>query len=396
MKLKNIFCLLLCVTTISGCANNVTKGKVGDVKERNYNTGNELQKSSTKNENSNKDLKKISDNMEKQQKQIAYDEMDQRLLEFYTQPLQDEFEFYGRFSNLGYAYIIGSCKEKQSSISKRQLGPKRSEFPEIDFNQDYIQLGNWSDKQKFSAVYSLPGVQTFFRNEDGTKIYLGIRQPETADIGLIFDRLVNEKEETYLEELYNKKMQALPPVDGPFLQIRKLIHGKAYDEYFPISNEKFSELTSDDTKVNTKEIDKTGISLYTSINTWKEGEKRLEHINKAVLNYSREQGLFQSQSLDDITDIAKIQVFQKNGKNPTKEIEDIKAIQQVVTILKKSKYTDISGCPYTNLLVFTQKDGSKIELQLASDGCDGFVLGDYACYTPGKAEWKILSKILGI
>lgn len=35
-------------------------------------------------------------------------------------------------------------------------------------------------------------------------------------------------------------------------------------------------------------------------------------------------------------------------------------------------------------------------LQFAADGCDGFILGDYACYTPGRAEWDRMRNLLGM
>lgn len=56
--------------------------------------------------------------------------------------------------------------------------------------------------------------------------------------------------------------------------------------------------------------------------------------------------------------------------------------------------TELGGCPYTELVVLTKRDGSTIELQLATDGCDGFISGSYACFTPGREQWNVLCELL--
>ena len=69
-------------------------------------------------------------------------------------------------------------------------------------------------------------------------------------------------------------------------------------------------------------------------------------------------------------------------------------IREVENILKNAELADVTGCPYVDMVTLEKADGSTVELQFAADGCDGFILGDYACYTPGRAEWDRLKGLL--
>lgn len=401
MKTIKSICLLFCAIFLTSCANPSNGEPAGTVEPVKKN--NQVQQnvdSIMNNSNEMADIERIaklqnlSIDMENQLPQIKYNEMDGRLLEFYTQPLQEEYEFYGRFSNLGYAYIIGICKEKTASLNNLQLGPNRSEFPMIDLNQNYIQLGNWSGEQQFEPIYQFQGIHSFFMSSDGKEIYLGVNQPEDADLGIIFDRIVNENEKEYFEQLNTVKAKALPPVDGAFIQVRRLWHGKYYCEYVSISQEKFDEIINDRSKVESGKIDKTAIELYTSIHTWREGETRLNYINQLMFEEAKNQSLMKVLALSELKDIKKIEINRAGNNSGSKVIEDINIVSKIEEILDNSHTTEMGGCPYVDLLILTKMDGSKIELQLAADSCDGFILGSYTCFTPGKENWKVLKKYI--
>lgn len=59
-----------------------------------------------------------------------------------------------------------------------------------------------------------------------------------------------------------------------------------------------------------------------------------------------------------------------------------------------SHFTEGGGSSYTDLVILTKTNGNTVELQLAADGCDGFVSGSYTCFTPGKEQWKELRELL--
>ena len=48
--------------------------------------------------------------MEEETPEIKYMDMEEDLLKFYTKPIKDDYKFLGRFSDNGYAYILGISK----------------------------------------------------------------------------------------------------------------------------------------------------------------------------------------------------------------------------------------------------------------------------------------------
>jgi len=388
IKINKLTFLVVCVLLLSGCT------------DRSY----EQEKERTEQDSGEASyheaiakLEKLSVVMENQLPQIKYGEMDKRILDFYTESIKEEYVFYGRFSNLGYSYIMGVCKGENNPLAELQLGPKRGEFPMIDYNENYIQLGTWLDDQQFESVYQFPGIHTLFMSEYGEMLFLGINQPEDANLGIVFDQIINNGEQEYLELLHSKKAQILPPVVGAFIQVRSLEKGKYHCAYLPISQDEIDRIAYDESKIADEEIEKTAIAFYTSIGNWRNGENSIAPgINQAMLEKAKSHSLIKTHKLSEIEDIKRIELCKVNSPSVWKVIEDADTIKKVEDILRNSHFTQLGGCPYKNLLILTKTDGSTIELQLAADSCDGFILGSYTCFTPGKEQWKVLCELLVI
>lgn len=137
------------------------------------------------------------------------------------------------------------------------------------------------------------------------------------------------------------------------------------------------------------------IELYTSIDTWHDGERRIDYINQSMFEVAESHSLIKTQELSKIQDLEKIELFQTGNPNVLRVIEDTNTIKKIEEILRNSHFTELGGCPYTDLVILTKTDGNTVELQLAADGCDGFVSGSYTCFTPGKEQWKELRELLG-
>lgn len=138
IRKKEILLLLICMLFLSGCK-EYSYEKEESLVEQDLNE--------TANHNGINKLEDLSIIMENQIPQITYGEMDKRLLNFYTEPIKGEYEFYGRFSNLGYSYILGISKRENSPLAQLELGPERIEFPTMDINENYIRLGKWTENQ---------------------------------------------------------------------------------------------------------------------------------------------------------------------------------------------------------------------------------------------------------
>lgn len=385
IRTKKILVLLIYILLLSGCKENSYE-KEECLVEQSLNESADYEEISK--------LENLSIIMEKQIPQIKYGEMDKRLLDFYTEPLKEEYEFYGRFSNLGYSYILGICKREHSPLTQLELGPERTEFPTMDINEDYIRLGKWTENRQFEPVYDLPGVATLYMTEKADVIYLGINQPDAADLRIVFNQVMNKGEQEYLERLHRKGAQLLPPVEGAFIQVRSLEMGKYHCVYLSIDQDTFDRMAEDESNIAEYEIEALAIELYTSIDTWYEGERRIDYMNQSMFEAAESHSLIKTQELNKIQDIEKIELFQTGNPDVLRVIEDTNTIKKIEEILRNSHFTELGGCPYTDLMILTKTDGNTVELQLAADSCDGFVSGSYSCFTPGKKQWEELRELL--
>lgn len=225
-------------------------------------------------------------------------------------------------------------------------------------------------------------------------IYLGISQPYAADLGTVFNQVMNKGEQEYLELLNKKGAQLLPPAEGAFIQVRSFETGEYHCVYLPITQDIFDRITEDESRIAEYEIGMSAIELYTSIDTWYDGEKRIDYINQSMFDVAKNYSLIKTQELSEIYDIEKIELFQTGNPDVLRVIEDVNTIKKIEEILQNSHFIQLGGCPYTNLVILTKTDGNTIELQLAADGCDGFISGSYSCFTPGKKQWEMLCELL--
>ena len=104
--------------------------------------------------------------MEEETPEIKYMDMEEDLLKFYTKPIKDDYKFLGRFSDNGYAYILG--------ISKTVKPPLMDLNSWIEEN-GYVQLGKLIDDQignedSFEKIYDFPGIMSFYQSKDGKYI----------------------------------------------------------------------------------------------------------------------------------------------------------------------------------------------------------------------------------
>ena len=149
--------------------------------------------------------------MEEETPEIKYMDMEGALLEFYTKPIKDDYKFLGRFSDNGYAYILG--------ISKTETPPLMDLNSWIEEN-GYVQLGKLIDDQmgnedSFEKIYDFLGVLSFYQSKDGEYIYLGIKQYSDFEdisgdikysgmnLGEVFNEILNKNRFEYINYMKN-------------------------------------------------------------------------------------------------------------------------------------------------------------------------------------------------
>lgn len=336
--------------------------------------------------------------MEEETPEIKYNDMDDSLLEFYTKPIKDEYKFLGRFSDNGYAYIIGISKAEKPPLMDLDLMVEKN---------GYVQLGKLIDDQmgsedSFDKIYDFSGILSFYQSKDGKYIYLGIKQysdfEDISDdtkysgmnLGEVFNEAVNKNRKEYISQLHEKQLRALKPFKTPYISLYKWEHGEDFYAYKPISYDELTAITEDKSKVDSSKINSECVSLYDY-----DGEAMpfMDYINESL--YDKIKYFYEIRSLDEITDISSVKLIRKNaqeGQSKIINIEDPDAVNEIVEVLKSSEVSYMGRPSYEDLLILTKKDGSEIELQitpycLGIFAGEGFILGSSVCYSPGSEEW---------
>lgn len=336
--------------------------------------------------------------MEEETPEIKYNDIDDSLLEFYTKPIKDDYKFLGRFSDNGYAYIIGISKAEKPPLMDLDLLVEKN---------GYVQLGKLIDDQmgsedSFDKIYDFSGILSFYQSKDGKYIYLGIKQysdfEDISDdtkysgmnLGEVFNEAVNKNRKEYISQLHEKQLRALKPFKTPYISLYKWEHGEDFYAYKPISYDELTAITEDKSKVDSSKINSECVSLYDY-----DGEAMpfMDYINESL--YDKIKYFYEIRSLDEITDISSVKLIRKNaqeGKSKIINIEDPDAVNEIVEVLKSSEVSYMGRPSYEDLLILTKKDGSEIELQitpycLGIVAGEGFILGSSVCYSPGSEEW---------
>ena len=336
--------------------------------------------------------------MEEETPEIKYMDMEEALLEFYTKPIKDDYKFLGRFSDNGYAYILG--------ISKTETPPLTGLNSWIEEN-GYVQLGKLIDDQignedSFEKIYDFPGVLSFYQSKDGKYIYLGVKQYSDfkdisgdikysgMNLGEVFNEILNKNRLEYILQLHEKQLRAIKPFKTPYILMYKWKHGDDVYAYKPISYDELTAITEDNRKVDSSKINNECVLLYGY-----NGEDMpfMDSVNQTL--YENVKDFFEVRSLDEITDISSIKLIRKNtqdGQSKIINIDDSDSVNEIVKILKSSEVSYMGRPSYEDLLILTKKDGSEIELQitpyyLGIFAGEGFIFGSSVCYSPGSQEW---------
>ena len=335
-----------------------------------------------------RELENLITPMEMETPEINYTDMEQDLLSVYTEPIKNDYKFWGRLSNDGYCYILGISKQEEPVLKDLDY--------RIDESSGYIQLGHWIvEGESFEKVFDLLKVRSFWKSKDGRLLYLGIKQYSDlddikySDLGEVFDAIVNEDRLEYINQLHEKHFRAIEPFGTSYIAMYKWKHGEEFYAYKPISPDELGIITSDKTPVPPEIIDGRDVHLCND-----EGEGiPFIHMNQSL--YKMVKDFYEVRSLNEITDISSIKRIRKNPEkwqNKVLNIEDADSVNEIVKVLKNSEVYYLGATSYEDLLILTKKDGSEIELQIPPyyPGLyvgEGFILGDAVYYSPGTEEW---------
>ena len=335
-----------------------------------------------------KELESLIFPMEVETPEINYTDMEQDLLSVYTEPIKNDYKFWGRLSNDGYCYILGISKQEEPVLKDLDY--------RLDNSTGYIQLGHWIvEGESFEKIFDLSKVRSFWKSKDGRLLYLGIKQYSDlddikySDLGEVFDAIVNKDRLEYINQLHEKHFRAIKPFGTPYIAMYKWKYGEEFYAYKPISHDELNVIINDKTTVSPEIIDGQDIHLHN------DEEEAIPFIPMNQSLYKMVKDFYEVRSLNEITDISSIKRIRKNPEkwqSRILNIEDADTVNEIVKVLKSSEVYYLGATSYEDLLILTKKDGSEIELQIPPyypelfTG-EGFILGDAVYYSPGREEW---------
>ena len=191
MKPFSIYTLII-IVLLSGCAKKEISENTQNSAHINVDEPEVLVHDFTDNQLSDMEVTELENlilPMEMETPEINYTDMEQDLLSVYTEPIKNDYKFWGRLSNDGYCYILGISKQEEPVLKDLDY--------RLDESSGYIQLGHWIvEGESFEKVFDLPKVRSFWKSKDGRLLYLGIKQYSDLDdikyseLGEVFDAIV--------------------------------------------------------------------------------------------------------------------------------------------------------------------------------------------------------------
>jgi len=353
MKPFSIYTLII-IVLLSGCAKKEISENTQNSAHINVDEPEVLVHDFTDNQLSDMEVTELENlilPMEMETPEINYTDMEQDLLSVYTEPIKNDYKFWGRLSGEGYCYILGVSKHEEPVLKDLDY--------RLDESSGYIQLGHWIvEGESFAKVYDLPKVSSFWKSKDGRLLYLGIKQYSDLDdikyseLGEVFDAIVNKDRLEYINQLHEKHFRAIEPFGTSYIAMYKWKHGEEFYAYKPISPDELGIITSDKTPVPPEIIDGQDVHLCND-----EGEGiPFIHMNQSL--YKMVKDFYEVRSLNEITDITSIKRIRKNPEkwqNKVLNIEDADSVNEIVKVLKNSEVYYLGATSYEDLLILTKK-----------------------------------------
>ena len=156
MKLFSIYTLII-IVLLSGCTKKDISENTQNSVPTNFDESEPSVYDFTDNQLTDTEVKELESlifPMEMETPEINYTDMEQDLLSVYTEPIKNDYKFWGRLSNDGYCYILGISKQEEPVLKDLDY--------RLDESSGYIQLGHWIiEGESFEKIFDLLKVRSF-------------------------------------------------------------------------------------------------------------------------------------------------------------------------------------------------------------------------------------------
>lgn len=337
--------------------------------------------------------------LEKFTPELTFTPMEAEDAKAYGELLVENYDLAGRMTEEGFGYVIAI--------------PKEGALPYGDWSffgiDDYIAAERWNSQTgSYESVGTFPNITAVYQGEGNRILYLQPKDyvmPDELQQAFYYQYCSGAEGIRHLQDMSERGVRFSPPDNGAYLSVERYEHGVCYVEYIPLTQEEEREIIESEEVISPVLYGNYGIQFYVSEDTYENEEVQEGRITAPALSIAKERCRFEIVNPSEIYDIAKAELkmklreYDKNTGSMAREWEESETLsspedlKELESILSSSEPVFEGKCPYSAILTLTRKDGKEIVLQLASDSCDGFIIGSHAFYSPGKEKteqfWKL-------
>lgn len=325
---------------------------------------------------------------------LVFQGMDQTLADSYGEPLKDYYDFLGRITEDGYGYVLAFRKDNGNPLEDLELYG-------ID---DYIEASSQDpETQEEIITYSFRKLTDICQGDGNDILYLqpmDMEEPEELKEAFVFGYCRGEDGKKHFNDVIERGVRFTPSDTGAYLAVYKYEMGQAYEEFIPLTEKEEQAILESDALIEPSLYGKNGLQFYVSQKTYEQMDMEEGPITQEALAIAEERGKFQIVEPSEIHDLTKARLLLLNdasGKSLEDGIDitltDSVFLSELEAVISSAQPLSAGDCPYYGRMFLTRKDGETFEIDLAIDGCDGFVIGSYGFYSLGtegmEAIWRM-------
>lgn len=328
--------------------------------------------------------------------ELVFTSMETEEAESYGEPLREWYDFSGRKTEEGFGYVIAVLKD-----GKKPLG--RWSFIGED---DFITAEKWNESTgNFEKAAVFPDITSVYQGDGNRILYLqpaNYVMPDELQQAFYYQYCSGTEGPRHLQDMIDRGVRFSPPDNGAYLSVERFEHGICYTEYVPLTAKEEEEIIESDEVIDPVVYGNYGIQFYVSEDTYENGEVQEGRITAPALSIAEDRCRFEAVDPSEVHDVVKAELkmklreYDNDTGSVSREWEETETLNSssdlklLETILSSSEPAFEGKCPYTAVLTLTREDGREIVLQLATDNCEGFIIGSHAFYSPGKEKMEQL------
>lgn len=338
------------------------------------------------------EMREVIASLEQFESGLLFQDMEPELAASYGRPLGDSYEFVGRITEDGIGYVLGFKRVENSLLDGLSISG-------VD---DHIEAAVWDEQnEEYKPVYTFDRISGLRQGSMDLEtvnqvLYLqplDLAEPEEIEDAFWFQYCGGVQGAEYARDVLDRGVRFSPPDNGAYLAVTRYENGKQRFEYAALTEEEEREILKSDQVVSPELYGYSGLEFFVSQETYEQTDRENGEITMPALEIAGKRCRFETAELSEIHDIVKVEMelyspYGDEKDSPVREYEltEPEKIRELSEILSSSEFTGEGKCPYTGVLTLTRNDGMKITVSLATDSCDGFTIGSYSFFSPGKEK----------